>query len=149
MKNKFCNIFLYLFSLDAILGILVGVTTLYGSDLSQGIIFRIFQEIFSFGIVICAIVQITIGFVLKLKWSARIIGMYTIFYNILNFIVVFLYSLYLGYFGIQGMIPGEIQSLILTSPFISIYIIMIGSIQIGLFFWAWKDLSKGHYLDKK
>ena len=146
MKNKFCIIFLYLFVLDGLLGILVGVTTLYGSDLSQGILFRIFQEIFSFGIVVCAIVQITIGFVKKLRWSARIIGMYTIFYNILNLIVVFLYSFYLG---IQGMIPGEIQSFILTSPFINSYVIMIGFIQIILFFWALRDLSKGHYLNKK
>ncbi|MCK4396827.1 hypothetical protein KAW96_09590 [candidate division WOR-3 bacterium] len=146
MKNKFCNIFLYLFALDGILGIFVGVTALYGSDLSQGILFRIFQEIFSFGIVVCAIVQIIIGFVKTLRWSARIIGMYTIFYNILNLIVVFLYSFYSG---IQGMIPSEIQSFVLTSPFINIYVIAIGFIQIVLFFWALKDLSTGHFLSEK
>ncbi|OQX56010.1 MAG: hypothetical protein B5M53_03375 [Candidatus Cloacimonas sp. 4484_209] len=145
MKNKFCTIFLYLFALDGILGIFVGVTTLYGSDLSQGILFRSFQEIFSFGIVVCAVVQIIISFVKKLRWSARIIGMYTIFYNILNIVIVFFYSFY---WGIQGMTATEIQSFVLTSPFINSYIIMIGLIQIVLFFWALKDLSKGHYLTK-
>jgi len=147
MKNKFCTIFLYLFALDGILGLFRGITTLLGSDISHGLFFQLFAGAFSFGIVICAIVQITIGFVMKLRWSARIIGMYVIFYSIISAIIGFVFGVYSGLLGINAV---EKQSLmILKSSFFNVYGIIIGLFQIILFFWALKDLSKGHYLNKK
>lgn len=146
MKNKFCTIFLFLFVFDGLLSLFMGIMTLVGSDISHRFLFQIFASFFTFGIVICAITQVTIGFVSKLRWSARIIGMYVIFYTILTPIVAFIYGFYLG---IQGMSPTEVQSFVLRSTFMNVYALMIGLFQIVLFFWALKDLSKGHYLHKK
>ncbi|MCK4234383.1 hypothetical protein KAX75_08130 [candidate division WOR-3 bacterium] len=147
MKNKFCTIFLYLFALDGILGLFRGTTTLLGSDISHGALYQFFAGVFTFGIVACAVVQITIGFVLKLRWSARIIGMYVIFYSIISIIIGFVFGIYSG---LQGLSAVEEQTLVLLrSSFLNIYGIIIGLVQVILFFWALKDLSKGHYLYKK
>ncbi|OQX56013.1 MAG: hypothetical protein B5M53_03390 [Candidatus Cloacimonas sp. 4484_209] len=145
MKNGFCNVFLFLFAMDGILSLFGGTITLLGSNITQTWYYQIFGGIFSFGIVVCAIVQITIGFVKKLRWSARIIGMYVIFYSIMGPIIAFLYGLYLG---MQGMSAMEARIFGLRSTFMNIYSVIIGFIQIVLFFWALKDLSKGHYLSK-
>lgn len=146
IKNKFCTIFLFLFAFDGLLGFFRGTTTLLGSDISHRALYQLFAGIFTFCIVICSIVQITIGFAMKLRWSARVIGLYVIFYSIISTIIGFLYG---SYWVIQGMSPSEVQYFILISPFMNIYSLMIGLLQILLFIWALKDLSKGHYLKQK
>jgi len=143
MKNKFCSIFLLLFALDGILGILSGGLALLGSDFFYGTLFHLFVSVFTFCIIVCAIIQVIIGFIKRLRWSARIIGMYIIFYSLLTPVVNFLYGFYLG---TTGMSLSEIAYFGPRSPFMNIYATVIGFVQIILFFWALKDLSKGHYL---
>ena len=146
MKNKFCTTFLFLFGFDGFLGLFRGLTTLLGLEISLGFAFKLFSGVFTFAIVICSIIQIAIGFAQRMKWSARIIGIYILFYTILSMIIGSIFGIF-SY--IKGMDPTEAGDLFLRSSFVNTYAILIGIIQIILFFWALKDLSKGHYLDKK
>ena len=146
MKNKSCIIFLYLFAFDGILGFVRGLFTLLGSEFFLSIIIKLFASIFTFGIIFYSIAITIFGFALKLRWSIRILGFYVIFYAIITTIISFFYGYYLGF---QGVSPSDAQYNWIRSPTLNIYALTIGFIQIILFFWALKDLSKGHYLYKK
>lgn len=121
MKNKFCTVFLYMFLIDGLLAILEGGEGLLGIRIFHGGFFSFFTAIFSLIIAICAIIQIIIGFAEKLRWSARIIGLYVLLY-------------------IAIIMIGAVHN-------INIFSFLVGLLQILLFFWASKDLSKGHYLE--
>ncbi|MBU4338713.1 hypothetical protein KKB43_05860 [Patescibacteria group bacterium] len=110
-----------MFLIDGLLAILEGGDGLLGLRIYYGDFFQFFAAIFSLAIGICAIIQIIIGFVEKLRWSARIIGLYVLFY-------------------IAIIMIGTVHN-------INIFSLLVGLLQILLFFWASKDLSKGHYLN--
>ena len=146
MKNRFCSIYLYLFLFDGFLGLFRGFSTLIGLQISFNLTFKIFAGIFSFAIFICAIFQSVLAFWKKWKLTARIIGIYVLFYTILSMIMGLLLGLIAAF---EGMNPLETENFILRTGFMNLFAIIIGIIQVILFFWALKDLSKGHYLNKK
>lgn len=146
MKSRFCAVYLYLFGFDAVLGLFGVIATFLGSRLALNFIVRIFFDTFSYALFILSVIQVVLGIIKKFRWSARIIGIYVVFYFIATMIISFFYSIYLIY---QGIEPGaELTAYLLLSPLLNIWSAFIGLIQLGLFFWAVKDLSKGHYLAK-
>lgn len=146
MKSKFASVYLYLFGFDGFLGLFRGLTTLLGLEISLVFSFKLFSGVFTFGIIVCSVIQIAIGFAQRMKWSARIIGIYVLFYSFLSMIIGLIFGLITA---LEGIGPLEAENLILRTTFMNVYIMIIGIIQIILFLWALKDLSKGHYLNKK
>jgi len=146
MKNRFCLIFLVLFLIDAILGIANGLLTLLQSEFFLFPIPNLVIGLYTYVIIIYSIAIIVIGFVKKLRWPIRILGICVISYTIITPVLTFLYGIHLG---LKGISPSEVQIYILRSPFMNAYSILIGTIQFALFIWAVKDLSKGHYISSK
>jgi len=146
MKNKSCIIFLYLFGIDGILGLVRGLLTSLGVEFFLHPISQLLCGVFTFVIIFYSIAIITIGFIRELRWSIRILGFYVISYVVLTAIISFFRGYYLG---LQGVSPSDAQYQWLRSSFLNIYALAIGFIQIVLFFWALKDLSKGHFLSRE
>lgn len=143
IESKYCLIFLFLFGFDGVLAIFQGAATLVGIGIPLSIPFRIFEGIYSFSILIFAIIQIAISFAKKWKWSARITGIYVILYTILSVIIGLIFGLISA---LSGIAPLETGDFILRTNFLNLYIIVVGVIQIILFLWSFKDLSKGIYI---
>jgi hypothetical protein len=143
MKSRFCSAYLSLFLLDGFLGLLRGAGTIIGFEISFNLTFKLLAGVFSFAIFICAIIQSVLAFWKKWKLSARIVGLYVIFYTMIAAIMGFILGIIAT---LEGIGPLETGNFVLGSVIMNVLAIAIGLIQIGLFIWAAKDLSKGHYI---
>jgi len=139
MKNRFCSFFLILLFVKSGIVILRNLLNVAGVDLSQATILNIVEGSFSTIFMFLAIAQVIIAFRHKLKWAAKLIGLYPLFFTLVAMII-------------------GIGSLITRKPHIdtanahqfavglSIYMLLVGLGQLSVGIWAAKKLASGHYV---
>jgi hypothetical protein len=88
---------------------------------------------------------VAIAYTQRMRWSARLVGLYVVGY----------WALYLGILMVTGLIllatqgpdaplPDEPP---LTDTAHGVLSLVISALQVLLWIWAVRDLSEGHYLD--
>jgi hypothetical protein len=138
MKNRFCSLFLLLLFIESGIVVVRNILSLAGIDLSKVTTLNIAEGIFSTVFMFLAITQVIIAFKNKLKWAAKLIGLYPLFFTLIAMIV-----------GIGSLITGKpkIDSTNVASFAVglSIYLLIIGFGQLSVGIWAAKRLASGHY----
>jgi len=139
VKNRYCSFFLYIFFIDAFLNILGNLTNLFGLSLLNSAPLKAAEGIFHGLFIVLAIVQVVIAFKNKLRWSAKILGLYPLFFTLIALFV-----------GIAMMItkkPSINESnASVYATIISVYILILGIGELLIGIWAKRDLSGGHYI---
>lgn len=140
MKNRYTSFFLIIFLLDGLLTILNSILNLLKIDVLNGMIFKILLGIFHNVVLPLAIAQVIIAFRRRLKWSAKIIGLYPL--------VILLTSIVIGvgYF-ITTKAPINDANFSTLMMYLYVYLLIVGTIQLIVGLWASKDLSSGHYIN--
>jgi hypothetical protein len=149
MKNKFCTIFLFFFAVYIFYYLFIGVADIFNfripyESMTRKLLIIIFLNLTP----VFASVQVIVGFVNKLRWSARILGMYPIFNSVLTSFISTIIAIRTFAYNPEQFSGFKIQYMGLASRQMGIYLIILGVIQLSLFLWVIKDLSRGHYLKK-
>ncbi len=138
MKNNYCSFFLKMFIIDAVLIIWRNLINLFDVTFSGNYVLKLAEFIFHDLVFLLAIVQVVIAFKNRLKWSARIIGLYPLFFAMIALII-----------GIIVMTakrsPISENNLFQVSTALSIYLLIVGMLQFLIGIWAKRDLAGGHY----
>jgi hypothetical protein len=135
MKNRYCSFFLYIFLIDAVLNILRNLANLLGLTLLGSAPMKVAEGVFHSLFIVLAIVQVIIAFRNKLKWSAKIIGLYPLFFAVVALIV--------GIFMMQAQKPViNANNLLQISRGLSVYLLSVSILQLLIGIWARRDLSK-------
>lgn len=138
MKNRYCSFFLHIFFIAAGLTIFRNLINLFTFTLLDSFPIKIAEGIFHNLFVILAIVQTVIAFRNKLKWTAKIIGLYPLFFTAISLII--------GIFMMSTQKPFvNANNLLQIARAQSLYLLIVGIVQLLIGIWARKDLAKGHY----
>lgn len=138
MKNRFCSLFLFLLFVESGIVILRNILNLAGIDLSKATALNIAERTFSTVFLFFAIAQVLIAFKNKLKWAAKLIGLYPLFFTVLAMVIGFA-SLATGQPHIDS------TNIARFAVGLSIYLLIVGLGQLSVGFWAAKRLASGHY----
>ncbi len=105
----------------------------------NGMAFKLLSGIFHNVVLPLAIAQVIIAFNRKLKWSARIIGLYPL--------LVLMISMAIGisFFKTTKSLADDATFSNLM-VYLYIYLLAVGIIQLIIGLWATKDLSSGHLI---
>jgi len=138
MKNRFCSFFLVLLFIESGIIILRNIFNLTGFDLSKMLLLNIAEGSFSMVFMFLAIAQVIIAFKNKLKWAAKLIGLYPLFFTVLAMVIGF---------ASLGTGKPQIDSTNATryAVGLSIYLLIVGLGQLSVALWAAKRLASGHY----
>lgn len=138
MKNRYCSFFLYVFLIDAALNILRNLTNLLGLTLLDSFPLKVAEGAFHNLFIVLAIVQVFIAFRNRLRWSAKIIGLYPLFFMTISLIV--------GIFMIAAKKPFvNASNLLQVGVGLSVYLLIVGICQLLIGIWAKSDLACGRY----
>jgi hypothetical protein len=138
MKNRFCSLFLFLLFVESGIVILRNILNLAGMDLSKATALNIAEGTFSTVFLFLAIAQVLIAFKNKLKWAAKLIGLYPLFFTVLAMVIGF-GSLAIGQPNIDS------TNIAHFAVGLSIYLLIVGLGQLSVGIWAAKRLASGHY----
>jgi DMSO/TMAO reductase YedYZ heme-binding membrane subunit len=137
-KTRFCSFYLLLLFVDSVIVVLRNILSLTGVDLSQTVLINIAEGIFSFIFVFLAIAQVVIALKNKLKWAAKLIGLYPLFFTIVAMVI-----------GIGMLITGrpriDSSNASRFAVGLSVYLLVVGVGQLSVGIWAAKNLASGHY----
>lgn len=138
MKNRFCSFFLVLLFVESGFIILRNILNLAGVDLSKILLLNIAEGSFSTVFMFLAIAQVIISFKNKLKWAAKLIGLYPLFFTFIAMVI-----------GVASLATGQPQidstNADRFAVGLSIYLLIIGLGQLSVGIWAAKRLASGHY----
>jgi hypothetical protein len=138
MKNRFCSLFLFLLFIESGIVVLRNILSLTGIDLSKATTLNIAEGIFSTVFMFLAIAQVIIAFKNRLKWAAKLIGLYPLFFSFIAMVI-----------GVGSLVTGQPQiDSTNASRFtvgLSIYLLIVGLSQLLVGIWAAKRLLSGHY----
>jgi len=141
MKNRFCSFFLVLLFVESGLIVLRNILNLTGVDLSKILLLNIAEGSFSMVFMFLAIAQVIISFKNKLKWAAKLIGLYPLFFTFIAMVI-----------GAASLATGQPQidstNADRFAVVLSIYLLIIGLGQLSVGIWAAKRLESGHYETK-
>jgi hypothetical protein len=143
--HSFTSIFLWLFLLDGIVGLVLGAGSLSGGALYETERFENVLVPFSLALLMGAVVQVVIAYTGRQRWSARLVGLYVVGYQAMGLGIFMVSSLILlATRGPQAPLPEES---LLPGTAVGALNLAIGGLQVLLWIWAARDLSSGHYLD--
>jgi len=138
MKNRYCNLFLFLLFIESSIGIIRNTLNLAGVDLSKMALLNIAEGSFSTIFMFLAIAEVIIAFKNKLKWPAKLIGLYPLFFTLVAMILGIGYLVtrrpYINSTNVSSFILGQ-----------SIYLLIVSLGQLSIGIWATKSLAAGHY----
>ena len=139
MKNRYCSFFLVLLFIESGVIILRNILNLTGVDLSKMLLLNIAEGSFSAAFMFLAIAQVIIAFKNKLKWAAKLIGLYPLAFTIISMVV-----------GIGSLITGkphiDSNNVSQFAGGLSIYLLVVGLGQLSVGIWAAQKLASGHYV---
>jgi hypothetical protein len=139
MKNRFTSIFLIILIVDSILTVGRSMLNLLNHTILNAPIVKFYEGLFHTIFLILAIAQVIISFTKKLKWSAKIIGLYPVTISMLSMIM----GISFLFFGKSPDSKFYIDSLM---RHLDVYLLSLGIVQFLIALWAMRDLSNGHYM---
>jgi len=139
MKNRFCSFFLFLLFVESGIVVLRNILNLAGVDLSKMLLLNIAEGSFSIIFMFLAIAQVIIAVKNKLKWAAKLIGLYPLFFTIIAIVV--------GLGSLMSRIPHiDTTNASQFAKGLSIYLLIVGLGQLSVGIWAAQKLASGHYV---
>lgn len=135
-RHPFTSTFLLLFLLDGFLGMAVGMALLTGRTLFDPDNLLPVTGPFGLALLLGAMVQVTLAFSRNMRWSARWIGLFVIFWQ------------FVAEGAILLLVPTEVlapEEPLLADPAAGWMLIAVNTLQLGLGLWAAMDLREGHY----
>lgn len=138
MKNRFCSVFLFLLFVESGVVVLRNILNLGGIDLSKATALNIAEGSFSTVFMFLAMAQVIIAFKNKLKWAAKLIGLYPLFFTVISMVTGFIA---LG----TGQPHIDNTNVARYAVGLSIYLLIVGLGQLSVGLWATKKLTSGHY----
>jgi len=142
MKNRYCSFFLNVFIVAAVLRIFRNFTNLLSLTLFDSILLRVSEGFFHNFFIVLAIVQVVISFRHRLRLSAKIIGLYPLFFMAISLIV--------GIIMMTAQKPlVNASNLLQVGTGLSVYLLIVGACQLLIGIWAKRDLAGGHYVSDR
>lgn len=143
-RHPFTSTFLALFLLDGAVGLLAGMAYLLGRRPFDPDGFSDVLTPFALALLMGAVVQVSLSFSRRMRWSARIVGLFVVAFWMAQMMTVLVAVVFWA--ATHGLDAPPPEGPLVSDPTLGAILVTINILQLALGIWAARDLSRGHYL---